>query len=138
MTFDWNVIVPIVVAFLGGGAVVEFIRQKWQKPVTDAQSKNILNENWETLLKENARQMDNLRKSEEEAASLRPLVLKLAIQNEEMKQCHEDKEDWKRYAKKLATQLEENKLMPIPFRRYPGDDSDKIAAIMPDKPDVKP
>ena len=108
---------------------MEFIRQRSQKPVTEAQSQDVLSEAWERVMKENTRQMENLRRAEEEAASLRPLVLKLAIQEQEMRQCREDKEDWKRYAKKLARQVEEAGLIPIPFQRYPSDDSGRMEAV---------
>jgi hypothetical protein len=134
LTINWELIVPIIIAALGGGAIgnaiVEYIRQRNQGPVTKAQSEEILSEAWERVMKEYARQIENLRRLEIENSELRPLVLKIALQEQAMTQCHEDKEDWKRYATKLSKQLEEHGQMPIPFKRYPSGDSDKIAAIM--------
>jgi len=131
MVINWELIVSIIIAALGGGFFVEYIRQRGQKPVTKAQSEEILSEAWERLGKEYARQLENSRRLEDEVISLRPVVLKLALQEKEMEQCHEDKEDWKKYATKLSKQLEENNIMPIPFKRYPSGDSGKISAIMP-------
>ena len=132
MTIDLKDIVQILIALITGGALVEFIRQHNQRPVTKAQSEEILSEAWERLGKEYARQLENSRRLEDEIIALRPLVLKLALQEKQIEQCHEDKEDWKRYATKLAKQLEEANIMPIPFKRYPTGDSGKIAAIMTD------
>lgn len=128
MTFEQ--IIPAVIAFITGGALVEVVRQWNQRYVTKAQSEEILSEAWERLANSYARQLENSRRLEEEVASLRPLVLKLALQEQDIKQCHEDKEDWKRYAKKLAKQLEEASIIPLPFKRYPSDDSGKMEAIM--------
>jgi len=130
MNINWELIVSIIIALITGGAMVEFIRQRNQKPVTKAQSEEILSEAWERLGKEYARQLENSRRLEDEVISLRPLVLKLALQEKEIEQCHEDKEDWKRYAIKLSKQLEEAGIMPIPFKRYPSGDSGKISALM--------
>jgi len=129
---DVQLIASIIIAMFTGGAIVEFIRQRSQKPVTKAQSEEILSEAWERLGKEYARQLESSRRLEDEIIALRPLVLKLALQEKQVEQCHEDKEDWKRYATKLAKQLEEANIMPIPFKRYPTGDSGKIAAIMTD------
>ena len=123
MIINWELVVTVIVAFLGGGAVVEFIKQRNQKPVT-------ISEAWERVTGEYARQVESLKRLEVENAALRPLVLKIALQEQAMTQCHDDKEDWKRYSLKLSKQLEENGVMPIPFKRYPTGDSGKIAAIM--------
>lgn len=128
---NWEIIASIVIAFISGGALSEIIRQRNQRSVTQAQAEEVLSEAWERLAKEYARLLENARKMEIENAELRPLVLKLALQDKDMQQFKEDKEDWKRYARKLATQLEEASIIPIPFQRYPSSDSGKISSIMP-------
>lgn len=130
---NWETIIIAVISALGGGVIVEIVRQRSQKKVTEAQSAEILSEGWERLANSYARQLENSRRLEEEAASLRPLVLKIALQDQDMKQIQEDKEDWKRYAKKLAKQLEDANIIPLPFKRYPSDDSGKMEAIMNEK-----
>lgn len=78
-------------------------------------------EAWERLSQEYARQIESLKQLEVENGQLRPLVLKLALQDQEMHQVKDDKEDWKRYAIKLTKQLEDNKIIPLPFRRTPTE-----------------
>lgn len=94
---------------------------KSNEPLVEAQADEKVFQAWEKLAAEYVRQIDSLRNLETENATLRPLVLKIALQEQEMSQCREDKEDWKRYAQKLAKQLEEDGKMPLPFRRTPSD-----------------
>jgi len=130
VSLSMETIVSALIAFITGGALVEIIRQRNQKPVTKAQSEEILSEAWERVGKEYARQIDINHRLEDEVEALRPLTLKLALQGQEMKQHIDDKEDWKRYALKLSKQLEEAGMIPIPFRRYPGNgDSGKMEAV---------
>lgn len=132
MNWDW---LPVIVAFASGTLtpiVIKFLEQRTQKKLSDAQAEETASESWVRLAQEYARQIESLKKLEVENSELRPLTLKLALQEKEMEQVHEDKEDWKRYAGKLVKQLEDAKIIPIPFRRYPGNgDSEKIKAITP-------
>ena len=125
----WSGVLAVVIVQL---ASVYINRQnnKQQAPVTNAQAEEVLSEAWERLAKEYARLLENSKKLEVENAELRPLVLKLALQEKDIEQTHRDKEDWKRYSTKLEEQLKDASLIPIPFRRYPGNgDSEKVKAI---------
>jgi hypothetical protein len=128
---------PVIIAFATGTItpiVIEALKQRSQKKLTDAQAEGTLSEGWEKLGQGYSRLLENYKRLEVEIAELRPLPLKLALQGKEMDQIKEDKEDWKRYAGKLVKQLEEANLIPLPFRRYPGNgDSDKIKAITREK-----
>lgn len=128
---------PFVGGVLAGfitPVVLRLIDQRQQQRLTNAQAEETASESWVRLAQEYARQIESLKKLEVENSELRPLTLKLALQEKEMQQVHEDKEDWKRYAGKLAKQLEENNIIPIPFRRYPGNgDSEKHKIITPMK-----
>lgn len=142
---NWEVLLPAIISGLTGSGVtaiiLKIIEQRHQKPVTDASAEKlkadadevrerILSESWETVSKEYARMLEGKNALEVENRELRPLVLKLALQEKEMEQVKEDKEDWKRYASKLSKQLEEHKIIPLPFRRYPGNgDSEKVKAV---------
>jgi hypothetical protein len=88
-------------------------------------------EGWERLVKTYQSQIESMQRLQDENAELRKLPLKLAVMEQDMKQCGEDKEDWKRYAIKLADQLKELGQVPIPFRRTPADGNtqEKIPAI---------
>lgn len=92
------------------------------KSETDAQDR---------LFTEYDRQITNLRRVEDENRELRPLALKNAILERDILSCKEDKNDWKQYAIRLAKQLEENNIVPLPFRRTPtdGDTQEKIPTI---------
>lgn len=99
-------------------------------PLTNAQAQNALGDAMEKLGQEYARMITVNAALENEAQELRPLTLKIALCEQNMIQVSKDKEDWKRYAVKLADQLEANNIIPIPFRRLPTDeDSQKIQAI---------
>jgi hypothetical protein len=109
-----------------------------QVPLTDAQAEKELSESWVKLAQEYQRQIESLKGLEIENASLRPLVLKLALQEEQMKQDKRDKEDWKRYSQNLIKQIEGASLIPIPFARYVNGDSDKMKTIRDTKDKIKP
>lgn len=98
-----------------------------EKSDTDAQDR---------LFTEYDRQIQNLRRVEDEIRDLRPLALRNAILERDILSCKEDKNDWKQYAVRLTKQLEENSIVPLPFRRTPsdGDTQDKIPAIPPSNP----
>ena len=111
------------------------IYMSWQArksiaPLTNAQAQEALSEAWERLGQEYARLLGNNKAQEDELAALRPLTLKIALQEQAMKQTAEDKNDWKIYAEKLVHQLEEHNIISIPFRRLPANgDSHKMRAI---------
>jgi hypothetical protein len=105
-------------------------KDKAQKPLIEAQGQGEISEAWERVANGYAKQIESLEKLEKENAELRPLVLKLALQEEAIKQTVRDKEDWKRYSQKLYKQLEELGQIPMPFRRLPSDgDSEKVKAV---------
>jgi hypothetical protein len=78
-------------------------------------------EGWEELANGYLKQIENLRYLETEAASLRPLTLKVALLQQENLQFKEDKEDWKAYSQRLCDQLEQLGHVPLAFRRTPKD-----------------
>lgn len=86
-------------------------------------------ENWERLVQNYQKQIEAMQKLQEENVELRKLPLKLVIMEQQTQQCAEDKEDWKRYATKLADQIKESDQIPLPFRRTPQDTMEKIKAI---------
>jgi hypothetical protein len=94
-----------------------------QHPLVEAQAEKEISEGWTFVAQEYQRQIENLRGLETENASLRPLVLKLALQEEDMKQCQKDKEDWKTYSQELIAQIKSWQKIPLPFIRHTGDDS---------------
>ena len=86
---------------------------------------------WENVVNGYVRQIESLRHLETENAQLRPLILKIALVQQDNKQIRDDKEDWKDYADKLSRQLEASGIIPIPFRRTPrdGDTQEKLKTI---------
>jgi hypothetical protein len=86
---------------------------------------------WENVVNGYIKQIESLRYLETQNAELRPLVLKVALIQQENKQIKDDKEDWKDYADKLTRQLETHGIIPIPFRRTPrdGDTEEKMKTI---------
>jgi hypothetical protein len=114
--------------------VVAETQVKAQAPLVEAQADAAQSEGWVKLAGEYARQIESLKKLEVENAQLRPLVLKLALQEKQMEQDKKDKEDWKRYSQLLVKQLEDIDQIPLPFRRFPSNgDSDKVKAITQNK-----
>ena len=105
---------------------------KSNAPLVEAQADEKVFQAWEKLAGEYARQIESLKKLETEDAELRPLVLKMALQEQEMKQVREDKDDWKRYANRLTEQIVELGQVPRAFRRTPsdGDTQDKIKPVV--------
>lgn len=109
---------------------ISYQTRKAGAPLSKAQEQEALSEAWERVAQEYNRLLDNYKKQEEELTELRPLTLKLAMQEQQIHQTDEDKADWKRYAEKLAHQLEEHTIVPIPFRRLPSNgDSEKMKAV---------
>lgn len=86
---------------------------------------------WEDIAEGYAKQIERLSAYETENRELRPLVLKVALQAQQIKMCRDDKEDWKDYAQKLAEQLESLGHIPHAFRRTPrdGDTDEKMKPI---------
>lgn len=126
----WSGIIGIAIVQIAQ-IIISYRNNKAQAPLIEAQSENAMSEGWERLSKEYARQIESLKKLEVENAELRPLVLKLALQEKEIEQVKEDKADWKRYAEKLTQQIQEFGQIPIPFRRVPsdGDTNEKIRTV---------
>lgn len=79
---------------------------------------------WDTVVNEYNRQLERGQKLEAELEQLRPLALTNAVMEQKMKQCKEDKEDWKAHALSLEAQLTEHNIIPRPFKRLPRDESD--------------
>lgn len=125
----WSGIILLVLAQVFG-----FVREaraaKNAAPLNNAQKEEVLGEAMEKLGNEYTRMLGTNRALEAELSALRPLTLKVALQEQQMKQTQKDKEDWKRYAEKLVEQLQANNIVPLPFRRLPSNgDSDKFRAI---------
>jgi len=100
-------------------------------PQVKATSEVTMSEGWQRLFDNYQKQIDSMEVLQKENAEFRKLPLILAVMEQEMKQCKEDKEDWKKYSIRLADQLKEHNLVPYPFRRTPqdGDTQDKIATV---------
>jgi hypothetical protein len=114
--------------------VSNYQHNKANEPLTNAQSESAMGDALEKLGQAYDRSLDTIKTQNEELSVLRPLTLKIAMQEQATTQTQKDKEDWKRYAEKLAHQLEEHEILPIPFRRYPSNgDSQKIKAVTPEE-----
>lgn len=125
----WSGVIAVLIVQLAN-MYQSYQARKAGAPLSDAQAQSAISEAWERLGQEYQRMLDNHKAQEEELAALRPLTLKLAMQEQKLTQTDEDKTDWKRYAEKLAHQLEEHSIVPIPFRRLPSNgDSDKMKAV---------
>lgn len=99
-------------------------------PLTAAQGESAMGDALEKLGQAYDRALQTIKSQDDELAGLRPLILELGLTKQQCAQTQLDKEDWKTYAMKLATQLEENKIIPIAFRRASLDgDSEKMRAI---------
>lgn len=129
----WSGVVIVVIVQLAG-MYNNYRTHKANAPLIEAQAEDAMSEGWVKLAGEYARQIESLKKLEVENSELRPLVLKLALQEKDMDQHRKDKEDWKRYANTLVTQIETCGQIPIPFRRMPSNgDSHKVLAITPEQ-----
>lgn len=106
-------------------------------PLVEAQAEKEISEGWTFVAQEYQRQITNLRGLETENAALRPLVLKVALQEEDIKQCQKDKEDWKGYAYELIEQVKSANLIPLPFVRHLNSDSQKMKAIRETKDRIR-
>lgn len=78
---------------------------------------------WKRVISEYERTIERAHKLEQENEQLRPLALQNAVLEQKMKQCKEDKEDWKSHSEKLEVQLQENNIVPVPFKRNPREDT---------------
>lgn len=113
----------------------DLLSQKANKPLTDAQAKDVLHdamgEAVERLGKEHSRLLTAYQALEKENAALRPLILKVALQEQKLKQSKRDKEDWKIHAERLSDQLISLGVVPIDFIRQSiiDDDSGQFKAI---------
>lgn len=128
LEFWSGVIAVFVIQF--ANMYMSYQTRKAGAPLSKAQAQEALSEAWERVAQEYNRLLDNYKKQEDELSELRPLTLKLALQEQTINQTDEDKADWKRYAEKLAHQLEEHNIVPIAFRRLPSNgDSEKMKAV---------
>jgi hypothetical protein len=111
----------------------------WQKnkasePLTNAQAESAMGDALEKLGQAFDRSLVTIKAQDDELSLLRPMTLKIAMQEQAMAQTQKDKEDWKRYSEKLVLQLQEHEILPIPFRRYPSNgDSQKVKAVTPEQ-----
>ncbi len=125
----WSGIILVLI-----GQVATLV-SNWQKnkasePLTNAQSESAMGDALEKLSQAYDKSLETIKSQNEELSLLRPLTLKIAMQEQATAQTQKDKEDWKRYAEKLAIQLEEHEILPLPFRRLPPNgDSQKIKAV---------
>lgn len=78
---------------------------------------------WKRVVGEFERAIERAHRLEEENEQLRPLALQNAVLEQKMRQCAEDKTDWKDHAMRLEQQLQENNIIPLPFRRNPREDT---------------
>ena len=126
----WSGVIAVLIVQLAN-MYMSYQARKAGAPLSNAQAQEAISEAWERVGQEYARLIENYKAQEDELTTLRPLTLKLAMQEQSIKQTEEDKADWKRYAEKLANQLEEHTIIPIAFRRLPsdGDTLEKIKAI---------
>ena len=112
---------------------------KAQAPLLAAQAKaqeeKSDTEAQDALFKEYGRQIENLRRVEDENKELRPLALKNAILERDIAECRKDKEDWKRYANKLSVQIQELGHVPLPFRRLPSEEETQEKIVTIKRPD---
>lgn len=103
---------------------------KVQAPLTAAQSESAMGDALEKLGQAYDRALSTIESQDKELKGLRPLILDIALTKQTAAQTQLDKDDWKAHAGKLTEQLEQNKLIPMPFRRQSLDgDSEKMRAI---------
>jgi hypothetical protein len=111
---------------------------KGQAPLVEAQAEAAQSEGWVKLAQEYARQIESLKGLERENSELRPLVLKIALQEKQMEQDKKDKADWKRYAETLIKQIEDLGQIPLPFRRLPSNgDTGKMKSVTITNPKIE-
>jgi hypothetical protein len=96
--------------------------QKLEEAKQEMEQEDKTVQHWEKIAGEYARQIESLRRLETENAELRPLVLRNALLHQELEQYKEDKEDWKAHSLRLTAQLEEQNIIPLPFRRAVHND----------------
>ena len=114
--------------------ISNYQNRKASAPLTNAQAESAMGDALEKLGQAFDRALVTIKAQDEELLLLRPMTLKIAMQEQAMSQTQKDKEDWKRYSEKLVLQLQEHEILPIPFRRYPSNgDSQKVPAITPEQ-----
>ncbi len=98
--------------------------------LTAAQGESAMGDALEKLGQAYDRALQTIKSQDDELAGLRPLILALGLTKQQCAQTQLDKEDWKAHALKLTAQLEENRIIPIAFRRQSMEgDSEKMRAI---------
>lgn len=127
-----------VIVMQAAGMYNNYRTHKANAPLVEAQAEDAMSEGWVKLAGEYARQIESLKKLEIENSELRPLVLKLALQEKDMDQHRKDKEDWKRYSTTLVAQIETCGQIPIPFRRLPSNgDTGKMKTVSTTQPRIE-
>jgi len=120
-----TVLVPQLVILIS-----KWRESKMQAPLTEAQSESAMGDALEKLGQAYDRALGTIKSQDEELKGLRPLILDIALTKQSEAQSQLDKADWKAHALKLTAQLEENKVIPLVFKRQSANgDSDKMRAI---------
>jgi hypothetical protein len=103
---------------------------KTNAPLTNAQAESAMGDALDKLAQAYSKALDTIAAQDKELNELRPLPLKIAMQEQAIKQAQDDKTDWSAYAKRLIGQLEEREILPLPFRGLPPNgDSQKTKAV---------
>jgi hypothetical protein len=132
----WSGIIIVLIPQIIG-LISNYQARRANEPLTNAQSESAMGDALEKLGQAYDRSLETIKTQNEELAVLRPLTLKIAMQEQATAQTQKDKEDWKRYAEKLAHQLQEHEILPIPFRRYPPNgDSEKVKTVTKEQIDA--
>ena len=106
------------------------LQAELQKPLTSAQAESAMGDALEKLGQAYDRALATIASQDKELAGLRPLILEIAMTKQEATQTQLDKDDWKAHAIKLKEQLEENRIIPLAFKRQSLEgDSEKMRAI---------
>ena len=116
---------------------INYRNNKTQSPLIEAQAEDAMSEGWVKLAGEYARQIESLKKLEVENSELRPLVLKIALQEKDTEQHMKDKADWKKYSMLLVKQIEDLGQVPMPFIRYMNGDTGKHKTVSITQPKIE-
>jgi hypothetical protein len=103
---------------------------KTQAPLSAAQAESAMGDALEKLGQAYDRALTTIKSQDEELKGLRPLVIDIALAKQQATQTQQDKDDWKNHASKLESQLKENKIVPVTFKRQSlNGDSEKMKAV---------
>lgn len=125
----WSGVIAVLIVQIAN-MYQSYQARKAGAPLSNAQAESAMGDALDKLGQAYDRSLDTIKLQNEELAVVRPLTLKVVLQEQEKVQTQKDKEDWKRYAEKLVHQLEEHEVLPLPFRRYPTNgDSQRMKII---------